>query len=414
MSFEIARSGINAVSESLETISNNIANSGTYGFKSGRANFSAMYAGTAANGAEVSSTSQSMEKSGGLLNTGRGMDAMIQGRGFFAVKDNSGQQVFTRVGIFNTDKNGYVIDSLGRKVQGYAAVLDANGKPIAGAGLGALGDLKIPTNQVGAQASDKLAFNGNLSADWTVPATAVFNPTDPTSFNSSITSVAYDSLGSKHSVTQYFVKTGSNAVTVHYTIDGSQNQLPGTAPTTALATKNLAFLPDGTLDTATTPATTTLALGTPGGANALALTVDYNSTTQYAGDTTTLVNQANGNAAGTMTGTSIAEDGSVVATYSNGEKQIVGTVALATFANENALVAVSDTSWTANNDTGAPLFAQPGSSLASRLSTGSIEQSNVDMTGELVNLMSAQRNYQANTKVISAENEMMQSLMQAV
>lgn len=418
MSFEIARSGINAVSESLETISNNIANSGTFGFKSSRANFSAMYAGTTANGAEVSSTSQSIEKGGGLLNTGRGMDAMIQGRGFFAVKDDSGQQVYTRVGIFKTDKDGYVIDNLGRKVQGYAAVLDANGKPIPGAGLGALGDLKVPTMKVSAQASDKLDFNGNLSADWNVPATATFSPTDPTSFNSSITSVVYDSLGSKHSLTQYFVKTGPNAVTVHYTIDGSQNQLPlpvpPAAPTTpAMATQNLTFsAANGSLTMA--PATVALTLGNPAGALLPTLNINYTGLTQSAGDSTTLANAANGNAAGTMTNTTIADDGSIVATFSNGDKQTVGTIALATFADENALVAVSDTSWTANGDTGTPLFAQPGSSLASRLSAGAIEQSNVDMTGELVNLMSAQRNYQANTKVISAENEMMQNLMQAV
>jgi len=142
--------------------------------------------------------------------------------------------------------------------------------------------------------------------------------------------------------------------------------------------------------------------------------VQYAATTQYGGDTTTLTNAANGNAAGTHTGTAIGEDGSIVATYSNGQKQTVGTIALATFANEGALAAVSDTSWSANDATGAALFAQPGSSLASQLSTGAIEQSNVDLTGELVSLMSAQRNYQANTKVISAESEMIQNLMQAV
>ncbi|WIT11386.1 flagellar hook-basal body complex protein [Paucibacter sediminis] len=405
MSFEIARSGINAVNGSLEAISNNIANAGTYGFKSSRANFSAMVAGTQAIGAEVSSSTQSMAKGGGLLSTGRGMDAMIQGRGFFAVRDSAGQQVYTRVGIFSADKDGYVVDSLGRRAQGYAAVLDAAGKPVPGAGLGALGDLKVPTGQIGAEASKKLAFSGNLSADWKVPGAPgplpAFDPTDPKTFNSSITSVLYDSLGAKHSVTQYFVKTAANAVDVHYSFDGA-------APTGPQA---LSFDVNGQLTAPLAPVPYGAA---PAGAAALAITIDYSGTTQFAGDTTTLGNAADGYAAGTLTGTSLAEDGSVLATYSNGLKQTVGTVALATFANEDALKAISDTSWEANGATGTALFSRPGSATASKLSTGAVEQSNVDMTGELVNLMSAQRNYQANTKVISAENEMMQTLMQAI
>lgn len=407
MSFEIARSGINAVSGSLEAISNNIANSGTYGFKSSRANFSAMYSGTQMNGAELSSMSQSIEKSGGLFNTGRGMDAMIQGRGFFAVKDDSGQQVFTRVGIFNVDKDGFVVDANGRKAQGYGVVVDATGKPVPGAGLGALGDLKVPTGQIGAEASTKLAFNGNLSADWTVPGAPgplpAFNANDPTTFNSSITSVVHDSLGSVHKVTQYFVKTAANAVTVRYSFDGAMQP----------ATQALGFDGNGKLTGPLAPMTFG-PVAIAGGAAPLSFDIDYKGTTQYAGDTTTLTNTADGYAAGTLTGTAITDDGSIVASYSNGKKQTVGTLALATFANENALQAVNDTSWEANDATGAALFSRPGSATASKLTVAAIEQSNVDMTGELVNLMSAQRNYQANTKVISAENEMMQNLMQAV
>lgn len=400
MSFEIARSGINAVSASLETISTNIANSGTYGYKSSRTNFSAMYANNQAIGAEATSISQNLEKGGGLLNTGRGMDAMIQGRGFFAVRNAAGDQVFTRVGVFEVNKEGEVVDTLGRKLQGYAAVLDAAGKPVPGA-LGALGDLRIATGQIPAQASDRLEFNGNLSNDWTVPPRA-FDKDDPGSFNSSVTSVLYDSLGAKHTLTQYFVKTGTGTANAYYSVDGA-------APTGVGAT--LTFDATGQL---TSAPTATIAAPLTNGAAALAVTVDYTSTTQFAGDTTTRTNEANGFASGSMTGTSITEDGSVVATYSNGEKMTVGTIALATFANENALTTISDTSWEANALTGGALFARPGAGTAAKLSSGALEQSNVDITGELVNLMSAQRNYQANSKLISTENEMMQALMQAV
>jgi flagellar hook protein FlgE len=402
MSFEIARSGINAVNASLETISNNIANSGTYGFKSSRTNFSAMYADSHANGVEASSVSQSLDIGGGLFNTGRGMDAMIQGRGFFAVKDDAGQTVFTRVGIFSVDKDGFVIDSLGRKAQGYAAVLDANGKPVDGAGLGAFGDLKVTTGQIPAQASEKLSFNGNLSADWTTPTATPFNKDDPLTYNSSVTSVIYDSLGTKHSVTQYFVKTGTGTADAYYSFDGA-------APAGVGATLN--FNAQGQL---TAVPTVTLNATPTNGADPIALAIDYTGTTQFAGDTTTLTNATDGYAAGTLTGTSLSEDGSLVATYSNGEKQTVGTLALATFANESGLTPLSETSWSSSLTSGVALYSRPGAGTAGKLAAGSLEQSNVDITGELVNLMSAQRNYQANTKVISTENDVMQALMQAV
>ena len=402
MSFEIARSGLNAVSGSLEAISNNIANSGTYGFKSSRANFSAMYSGSHASGASVSSMTQNLGMTGGLFSTGRGMDAMIQGRGYFAVRDASGLQTFTRVGIFNVDKDGYVVDASGRNVQGYAALLDASGRVIEDGGVGALGDLKINVGQIGAQATDKLSFNGNLSADWATPAVATFDKDDPRSYNYSETSVLYDSQGAKHTLTQYFVKTGTNAITAHYSFDGA-------APS---GTQAITFNADGTLATPT--AAFALPTVTPAGVDPITVSMDYSGTVQFAGDTSIRKNEANGNAAGTLINTAISEDGSIVATYSNGKKQTVGTLALATFANENALVALSDTSWEANAATGTALFSRPGTAQASKLSVAAIEQSNVDMTGELVNLMAAQRNYQANTKVISAEEQMMQALMQAV
>ncbi|MGC3962442.1 MAG: flagellar hook-basal body complex protein [Rhodocyclaceae bacterium] len=146
----------------------------------------------------------------------------------------------------------------------------------------------------------------------------------------------------------------------------------------------------------------------------MALDIDYSGTTQFAGEATNTTNAADGYASGTMIGVQITEDGSVMAQYSNGLKQRVGTLALATFPDEGALTQVSDTSWVASNASGTPLYFTPGSGMAGKLTPGSLEQSNVDMTEQLVDLMSAQRNYQANTKVISTQNEMMQTLMQAL
>jgi len=401
MSFQIALSGINSINTQLETISHNIANTSTYGFKSSRANFSAMYAGSQPNGAEVSSLTQSIDVGGGTLSTGRGMDAAIQGRGFFVAKDATGAEVYTRVGIFAIDKDGFVIDGLNRRVQGYAQPVDAAGRPLDGAALGALGDLRVGNGQIPAQASSTLKWTGNLSADWEV-RTVPFDQDNPLTYNSSSVSVVYDSQGGKHSVTQYFVKTDTNEVTVHYFFDGA-------AATTTTAT--LEFGPDGQLVTPGAPVV--VALGAPDGVDAMAIDIDYSGTTQFAGQTLTIANAANGYTAGALNGVQIEADGSVMAVYSNGMRMRAGTLVLATFPNEGALVAVSDTSWISSNASGAPLYTTPGTG-AGLLSAGALEQSNVDVTAELVHLMSAQRNYQANTKVISTQNEMMRALMQSV
>jgi flagellar hook protein FlgE len=411
MSFEIARMAINSVSQSLDIISNNIANANSYGYKSKRANFSAMYAGNQPNGAEVSSISESISTTGGVRNTGGAMDAMITDNGFFAVRDKSGQIQYTRVGMFNVDKDGFVIDATGRKVQGYAAFRDASGQLVPGAALGPLGDLQIETGQIGAVASSKLRYNGNLSSDWKQLPAAGFDMNDPTTFNSSVTSVAYDSQGTKHTLTQYYVKSNTNEVSIFVSVDGAAPAgLP--AADTVLAFDGLGILSsvDGTAGN-----TKHMLNFTPtGGADPVALEVDYAGITQYAGDSSTLLNTANGNAAGMLNGTSISADGSIIATYTNGQSQVVGTIAVATFANPNALNPGANTSWMASVESGTPLYSTPGSATASALAVGVLEDSNVDLTGELVNLMSAQRNYQANTKVISAQSEMMQSLMQAI
>lgn len=413
MSFDIARSGINAVNAQLDTISNNIANAGTFGFKSSRANFSSMYAGSQPTGTEVSSLTQSIDVGGSVLTTGRDLDASIRGRGFFVSRAANGATLYSRVGIFSVDRDGYLSDAMGGRVQGFAAVPGSTA-------LGALGDLRVPNGQVAASATDAINWTGNLSADWTAPSIA-FDPANPLTFNSSIVSVVYDSLGVQHSVTQYFVKTATNQVTTHYGFDGA---------IVAGATAVLDFGADGQLaaiNGVTPPppvpappgyvpvfAPVSVALGTPTGAAPLTIAVDYNGTTQFAGDSTTLKNDPNGYASGTLIGVQIEDDGAVVANYSNGQNQRIGTVALATFPDEGALSPVSGTAWAATGASGGPLFFAPGSGMAGTLYAGALEQSNVDITTELVGLMSAQRNYQANAKVISTESQMVQALMQAI
>jgi flagellar hook protein FlgE len=398
MSFNIALSGIQAINEQLEAVSNNIANAGTFGFKSSRANFASVYAGDQANGVEVASLTQNIGQNGSLVNTGRGLDAAIQGRGFFTSRDAQGVMQYTRVGIFSANKEGKLVDAAGRNVQGYG--------PTVGGVLGTMGDIEIPTGQIPAVASTKMAFVGNLSADWTAPTTATFDPLDATSYNMVKQSVVYDSLGTQHTVSQYFIKnaTPANTVSVRYAFDGVA------APATVATT--LSFNATGQLP----PATRSAALGftPPGGAAPMSFTVDYSGSTQFAGEATTTTNRSDGYASGSFVGVELAEDGSVVAKYSNEQQQVVGTVAIATFPDEGSLVSTSETSWAANNTSGAPLYSTPGVGLAGKLSKGMLEGSNVDITAELVGLMTSQRNYQANSKVITTENQMMQALMQAL
>jgi flagellar hook protein FlgE len=395
MSFDIALSGINAINTELDTISNNIANVNTTGFKSSRSNFSAMYAGLQPTGTQVTSTSQSIDLGGDAVSTGNNMDAAISGAGFFITKNSAGSELYTRAGVFSQDKNGYIVDSFGNNVQGYAAVSGSSA-------LGAVGSLRVPTGQIAASPSTTLTYVANLSADWTPPATTTFDPTDATSYNSSTVSVVYDSLGVQHSLTQYFVNTGTDADTVYYTLDGTQ-----LGTTTALS-----FSTGGTL--ALPAAAVPVALGTPAGAAALSVNINYAGTTQYSGNATTSTNSANGYASGSLTSVVLSADGSVNAEYSNGQTMSVGTLALATFPDDGGLVPVSDTAWTQSAASGAPLLYTPGTGMAGTLTIGSVEQSNVNLTAQLVDLMSAQNNYQANSKVLQSESQMLQTLIQAL
>jgi flagellar hook protein FlgE len=418
MSFDIALSGIQAINEALDQTSHNIANAGTYGYKSGRANFSALVAGDHPAGTAIGSVSQNIGLSGGVLNTGRSLDASINGRGFFVTRTASNEIQYTRVGIFDTSNNGYLIDASGRTVQGYALTPPSTV-------LGALGDIKIPQGQIPAVASTKAGYVGNMSADWKVPTVATFQdvnanpvtaatPPDPLCYNMSQSSVVYDTLGTQHTLTQYFAAAGGGVVNVYYTLDGNDTATPtqlGFNPANgqmnAVAGAAVPPAPGTFSVTLPTPVAGTLATLNP-------IVVDYTGSTFFAGKATTTVSTTDGYASGVFSNVELAKDGSVIAKYSNGQSQTVAMIALATFPDEAALTAVNDTSWTASIGSGSALTSTAGTGLTGTLNTSSLEQSNVDITSELVGLMTSQRNYQANSKVIQTESTMMQSLMQAI
>lgn len=425
MSFDIALSGIQAINDSLDVTSHNIANAGTYGYKASRANFSTLVAGSQQTGVKVGSVTQNIGLSGGILNTGRALDASINGKGFFITKDPSTSETqYTRVGIFDASKDGYLIDASGRKVQGYVVDPKTNV-------TGALGDLAIPTGSIPAVSSDKMTYVGNLSADWQTPAgtwgtPAVdpANPPDTSTFSMSKATILFDSLGGKHTLTQYFSRTDDGSgtanapgtpgsVDVHYVLDGVDLG-PATALTFAAGSDGHLTSVGGVADATTVTLALSQQPAFASGAVLKDLTIDYTGTTGFAGDATTSANNANGYASGTFSGVTLGTDGSVIASYSNGQKQTVGRLAVATFPDEGALTQISDTSWTTSVASGEALVSQAGVGQAGSINVSTLEQSNVDITSELVGLMTSQRNYQANSKVIQTESTMLQSLMQAI
>lgn len=400
MSYEIAATGLNAVNEQLDGISNNIANSGTVGYKSMTTQFSAMYAGAQAMGVSVAGSAQSISTGGSMVSTGNALDLAINDDGFFVMCDSAGNISYTRAGSFVTDKNGYIVNASGDYLQGY---------PVDDSGTlqtGTVTDIQIKTGNIPAQATDSMTFTANFDAsDETIDRASVpFDANNSDTYTDSYTTTVYDSLGNEHSVSQYFTKTADNTWEVQYTFDGeAQKDAP---PIT------LTFDPNtGKLTSPTTPQTITF---TTDEAAPISMTVDYSDCTQYGSDFSVTTNSATGYASATQNGVQVDDDGKVYATYSNGERMLQGQVVLATFPDENGLEAVSGTAWVQTGESGTPLIGTPGSGSCGTLSSGMLESSNVDITNELVNLMTAQRNYQANTKVISTSTQLDQALFQAM
>ncbi|SDF67798.1 MULTISPECIES: flagellar hook protein FlgE [unclassified Duganella] len=425
MSFDIALSGIQAINESLDVTSHNIANAGTYGYKANRANFSTLVAGSQLNGVQVGSVTQNIGLSGGILNTGRSLDASISGRGFFVTRAADNSLQYTRVGIFDTSLDGYLVDASGRRVQGKAMTPPSTE-------LGAEGDLKIPNGAIPAQVTTAASYIGNLSSDWkivsgfpgaSVPAVTPDTPPEASTYNMSKVTNVYDTLGKQHSLTQYFSLTATGTVTVNYALDGnavgdtmtlnfdtnSGQLIPDDPATSTLITKPLDLTGVDTSDPALWPNFASGAKLAP------TVTIDYTGTTFFSGEPSTATNTpTDGYSAGTFAGVSLGNDGSVIAKYSNGLTQTVGKVVLATFANEGGLTQISDTSWSASNESGVANTDVAGVGINGKINVSTLEQSNVDITSELVGLMTSQRNYQANSKVIQTESTMLQSLMQAI
>jgi flagellar hook protein FlgE len=407
MAFSTAISGIKAAQANLDVISNNIANASTVGFKASRAQFAEIYASSVSGGSNagqgVELTEIRAEFSQGSLDfTGSGLDLAISGDGFFIVS-NGGASEYTRAGSFKVDRDGFLTNEAGNRLQGYQGNSD-------GVITGELGDLFIDTTLVDPKVTSKVAITSNLDSREATPTTTPFASTDPTSYNSTTSTTIYDSLGNSHVLQLYYVKTATaNTWDVYTSVDG------GTPP----AATQISFDPDGTLAATsnnsiaiTTPAAELLsAAGVATGAADLTYTVDILATTQLGTDFS--VNSAiqDGYGAGQLISFEFDDSGTAFARYTNGQSRAIGQVALASFRNNNGLQPVGGSNYVESFGSGSPNIGAPGNSGRGDIQASAVEQANVDITQELVNLIVAQRNFQANAQVISTEDQATQAVI---
>ena len=399
MVFTTAISGMQAAMTDLNVIGNNIANANTTGFKKSRAEFSDVYAATSLGvgsntpGAGVNTSRVAQQFSQGTVDfTGNALDLAINGNGFFMLDDN-GSPVYSRAGSLGLDRSGYVVNSKNQKLIVYSA--DSNGNI-----SGATGPMQVSAADIPPQASSSITIGLNLDSSATVPTNA-FNPTDSSSYNNSTSTTIYDSLGNAHTATTYYAKTGTNAWNSYLYVDGSAVSGPDA----------LAFNTTGAL---TTPASGTITAPTftpSGGGAPMSLNLDYSQATQYGSGFGVNSIVTDGYATGHLSGLDVDSQGVIFARFTNGQSKVQGQVALANFANPQGLQPLGDNNWGETYSSGAALKSTPGTSNLGVIQSGALEQSNVDLSQELVNMIVAQRNFQANAQTISAADQVTQAVI---
>jgi len=408
MSFRIALSGLNAASSELRVIGNNVANASTTGFKQSRTEFADIYAasnlGVTSNaigsGVKIASVSQQFNQ-GNVSFTNNNLDLAISGGGFFRLNDN-GVNVYTRSGAFGVDRNGYVVNSQKQRLTGYSA--DTNGNI-----TGAIGDLQLSTADLPPQVTSQVKAQVNLDSRTPTLSAAAFNPNNPATYTNSTTFTAYDSLGNPRLTTQYFVHTGAGAWSQFMTVDGTQVNAATGADLGPNGERLLTFGSDGALSS--TSQVTTGNVPASNGANAFSMTMDYTGLTQYGSDFSVNSLTQDGYSTGRLSGVDIADTGIVTARYTNGQSKTLAQLALANFGNPQGLRQLGDTTWAETYDSGAALVGAPGSGSLGLVQSGALEDSNVDLTAQLVEMITAQRNFQANSQVIKTSDTITQTII---
>ncbi|WP_027872891.1 flagellar hook protein FlgE [Spongiibacter marinus] len=402
MSFRIALSGLNAASSHLDVTAHNIANVNTTGFKSSRTSFADVYATsnndvtktTPGAGVRLNTIVQQFSQ-GNIDFTDNNLDLAISGEGFFTMKGSSGV-TYTRAGAFSVDREGFVVNNNNDRLQVYPAT--SNGD----FATGSLSDLQLQVTENAPQASSRADIGVNLPGDAPIPTSTPFDPTVASSYNHATSMTVYDSLGTLHTATLYFVKDpAANTWQQNVYIDDNPVSLGNT----------LSFDNTGTLQSPASGIVTVPSYDPNNGAAAIDLSLDFTSSTQYGNEFGVNSLQQDGFTTGRLTGIEVASNGVVSARFTNGQSSQLGKVALAGFSNPNGLQQQGDTAWAETFSSGSPRVGEPGSSNFGLLQAGALESSNVDLTEQLVEMITAQRNFQANTQMIQTSDAVTQAII---
>lgn len=403
MGFQQGLSGLNAAAKSLDVIGNNVANASTVGFKESQAQFADVYANSLAGGGNqagigvrVATVAQQFAQ-GNVTTTNNSLDMAVSGPGFFRM-DNNGSITYSRNGQFQLDKNGFIVNSQGYKLTGFLP--NAAGAIVATTPA----DVQVSTADLLPNATTTVTAGLNLDARVTVPAVAPFDPNNPLTFNNSTSATIYDSLGGSHVSSLYFAKTAANTWNAYLTVDGVNTQGAGVALT------GMTFSSSGVL-TAPAGAVTSAAFTPAGGAAAQTLSINFASTSQFGSTFGVNSLSQNGYTSGHMTGFSTGSDGMVTGRYSNGQTKTLAQVVLANFSNPQGLQPLGNNQWAETSTSGTPLVGPPGSASLGVLQTSAVEDSNVDLTAELVNMITAQRVYQANAQTVKTQDQVLQTIV---
>jgi flagellar hook protein FlgE len=422
MSFQQGLSGLNASSKNLEVIGNNIANANTYGAKVARAEFSDMYA-NALNGAGVNSIGIGTNMAavaqqftqGNITTTGNAMDLAINGNGFFQVSDGANPTMYSRNGQFKVDRDGFIVNNDRQQLMGYPA----DGTGVIQPGLAQ--PLQLPTAGINPAPTTaiKLEMNLDSRSGVTKPGAGVvpqIDFADPTTYNNATSLTVYDAKGQDVALTYYFQKAATDQWNVFVTANGAPISGPPGDPQPLTATP-ITFLADGSAPTTAVGALPVDVTGTvtnPSGAaivTPMNMTLSLTGATQYgAGFGVTDLSQ-DGYAPGQLSSITIEGDGTVMARYSNGQSKPAGQVELATFRNPQGLQPLGGNAWGLTYASGDPVVGVPGQGNMGVLQSGALEESNIDITGELVSMITAQRIYQANAQTIKTQDQVLQTLV---
>jgi flagellar hook protein FlgE len=426
MSFQQGLSGLDAASSALDTIGNNIANSGTVGFKQSTTQFADVFAASLSGGgsapiglgARLAAVKQQFTQ-GNVSITNNALDLAINGGGFFRVQSALGDVLYSRNGQFQLNKDGYIVNAKGQQLMGYP--LDST----TGAVSTQLGALRLfdPTSAsdaapraTGAQwnsttsafdayTGQGLQVNVNLDAGQDVPTEAFAWATlNSNMYNHTTTATVYDSLGDAHTVSMYFVKTAANAWDVYTSLDGATAGNV-TGPSAITFTSSGQIIPPAAWPSITYT-------GLVNGAANLQFPLTLSGTTQFGSDFAPNSITQDGYASGKLAGFNIGTDGVILGRYTNGQSKSLGQVVLASFRNPQGLQPLGDNVWAATSDSGSEMTGAPGSgSQFGPIQSAALEDSNVDLTKQLVAMIVQQRAYQANAQTIKTQDQVLQTLV---